>query len=258
MNQSNLSKSVLITGATGAIGGALAEIYAAPNVTLMLLGRNKDRLAGTASRCLARGARVFTYSVDLRDRNALDATLKEVCTAECPDLVIANAGVSSGIGDDSTPESWDKVQELLEVNVLGTIATVNSVLPFLLERGRGQIALISSLAGYYGLPITPSYSASKAAIKIYGEGIRGWLAPKGIRVNVVMPGNVDSEMCRKDPGPKPFMWSAERAAAAIRRGLAADRPRITFPFPLDLGCWLLSVLPPPISERILRLLHYSS
>lgn len=257
MDADNILKSVLITGATGAIGGALAEIYAAPGVALVLLGRNKDRLARTASRCMARGASALTYSVDLRDRNALDATLKKACAAECPDLVIANAGVSSGIFDDSAPEPWKIVEELLEVNVLGTIATVNSVLPFMLERGRGQIALISSLAGYYGLPVTPSYSASKAAIKTYGEGIRGWLAPKGIRVNVVMPGNVDSEMCRKDPGPKPFLWSAERAAAAIRRGLAADRPRIAFPFPLDLGCWLLSVLPPSISGRILRLLCYS-
>ncbi|MCE5241671.1 MAG: SDR family NAD(P)-dependent oxidoreductase [Syntrophobacteraceae bacterium] len=258
MNSNGLSGTVLITGATGAIGGALAEVYAAPGGTLILLGRNRKRLAEAAERCELKGARVLMYCIDLRDRDALCAALKEICAAECPDLVIANAGVSTGIGPDGAPERWEKVEELLEVNVLGTVATVNSVLPFMIDRGCGQIALISSLAGYYGLPITPSYSASKAAIKAYGEGLRGWLAPKGIRVNVVMPGNVDSEMCRNDPGPKPFLWPAERAAEAIRKGLAADRPRISFPFPLDWGCWFLSILPPALSERILRLLHYAS
>jgi hypothetical protein len=112
-------------------------------------------------------------------------------------------------------------------------------------RRSGQLALISSLAAYYGLPVTPSYCASKAALKAYGEAIRGWLASEGVRVSVVMPGYVESQMCREMPGPKPFLWSAERAAQHIRLGLARNRARISFPFPLNLGTWLLAVLPPP-------------
>jgi len=148
------------------------------------------------------------------------------------------------------------VQDLLEVNVVAAWATVNAVLPAMRLRGHGQIALISSLAAFYGLPVAPSYCASKAAIKVYGEAMRGWLAAEGIRINVVMPGYVESSMCRAMPGPKPFLWSAERAARYIRRGLERNRARISFPFPLNLGTWFLSVLPPTVSARILRLLNY--
>jgi short-subunit dehydrogenase len=122
-------------------------------------------------------------------------------------------------------------------------------------RRRGQIALMSSLAAYYGLPVTPSYCASKAALKAYGEGIRRGLAPMGIRVSVVMPGFVESRMCREFPGPKPFLWPAARAARAIQLGLRADRARISFPFPLNLATWSLAVLPSSISGRLAALLY---
>jgi short-subunit dehydrogenase len=192
----------------------------------------------------------------MRDRKTLATVLRAVCAAEPVDLIIANAGVNTNIGPDGTGERWEDVEELLEVNVLATIATVNAALPSLRARGRGQIALISSLAAYYGLPITPSYSASKAAIKAYAEGLRGWLRPEGIWVNVVMPGYVDSQMCRDMPGPKPFLWPAEKAAGVIRKGLSANKPIISFPFPLNWGCRMLSVLPTTISEGILRMFKY--
>ncbi|MGH8744458.1 MAG: SDR family NAD(P)-dependent oxidoreductase, partial [Burkholderiales bacterium] len=248
--------SVLITGATGGIGSALAEAYAGPGIKLILQGRNEARLTEVASRCQALGAVVQTRALDLRDRPALVAWLGEVSTQMPVDLVIANAGVNTNIGADGAGERWEKVKELLEVNVLATLAMIDAVLPAMRKRGRGQIAIISSLAAYYGLPMTPSYSASKAALKAYGEAIRSWLAPEGIRVNVVMPGYVESQMCRDFPGPKPFLWPADKAARAIKRGLEKNKPRISFPFPLNLGSWFLSVLPPSVSERLLVLLKY--
>lgn len=249
-------ETILITGATGAIGRALALEYAAAGRTLILLGRTQSALDELSARCQGLGSRVVTLLLDLRDREALMEQLGELGTRETIDLAIINAGVNTNIGPDGSGEQWDKVQELLEVNIMASLATVQAILPAMRGRGRGQIALISSLAAYYGLPLTPSYSASKAALKAYGEALRGWLAPEGIRVNVVMPGYVESDMCSAMPGPKPFLWSAERAARVIRRGLAADRPRISFPFPLNLGCWLLSVIHPALAQRILRLLNY--
>jgi short-subunit dehydrogenase len=183
--------------------------------------------------------------------------LGEISSANRVDLAIVNAGINTNIGLSGEGERWEEVEELLEVNLIATMATVHAILPSMRENGRGQIALISSLAAYYGLPLNPSYSASKAAIKTYGEALRGWLAPEGIRVNVVMPGYVESKMCREMPGPKPFVWTAERAAKAIRKGLEADCPRISFPFPLNLGCWLLSVIHPTVAQRILQMMKYN-
>lgn len=249
-------RTILITGATGGIGGALAEVYAAPGSTLILQGRNAVRLAELAAICQARGARVMTRVLDLRDRAVLLAWLREICAQEPVDLLIVNAGVNTNIGPAGAGEPWAEVEALIEVNVLAAMATVDAVLPFMRARGAGQIALISSLAAYVGLPLVPGYSASKAALKTYGEALRGWLGPEGIRVNVVMPGYVESRMSRDMPGPKPLLWPAARAARAIQRGLAADRARITFPFPLNLGMWWLSVLPPAVAQWILRRIGY--
>jgi short-subunit dehydrogenase len=253
VSRSEEPKTILITGATGGIGSALAEQYAAPGKTLILFGRD-ERLEHLAGHCRSLGARVVTQVSDLRDHQRFMAQLQVVCEQEHPELVIANAGVSSTA--DNNGERWEAIVEVIEVNVLATMGTVQAVLPFMRRQGSGQIALISSLAAWYGMPITPSYSASKAAIKNYAEAMQCRLEHEGIKVNLVMPGFVVSRMSSSVPGPKPFLWSADQAATAIRRGLAANRPRISFPFPLSIGCWLLAILPPVISGRLLRVLGY--
>jgi short-subunit dehydrogenase len=248
--------TLLITGATGAIGAALAQAFAESGNTLILNGRDAGRLEALARRCEARGARVLTQALDVRDRPALAAWLRGLEETTPVDTAIVNAGVNINVGRGGEGERWAEVEELMEVNLLGALATVDALLPAMRRRGRGQIALMSSLAGWFGLPVTPSYCASKAALKAYGEALRGWLAPHGIRVSVVMPGYVDSAMSRAMPGPKPFMWTPERAARRIRRGLDRDQPRISFPFPLNWGTWWLAVLPMGLSLRILRRLGY--
>jgi short-subunit dehydrogenase len=256
MLSSGLPQTVLITGATGGIGGALAIVYAKPGNTLILQGRKADRLAELAASCEERGARVLTKLLDVRDRVVFAAWLADVSVQEAPDLVIVNAGVNTNIGPQGQGEQWADVEALVEVNVLAVMATVDAVLPAMRLRGNGQIALMSSLAGYFGLPVTPSYCASKAAVKAYGEALRGWLGSEGIRINVVMPGYVESAMCKAMPGSKPFLWTPERAARVIRCGLEANRARITFPFPLNLGTWFLAVLPAAISTRIVQWMGY--
>lgn len=248
--------SLLITGASGAIGAALARAYAAPGIALVLQGRDPARLAEVAAQCQRLGAQVRTFVVDLADAAALDTWLRELAGQEPPDLVIASAGMNINTGPGGTGERWEEVEALLAVNVRSTLALVHAVLPGMRRRGRGQIALISSLAAWFGLPVTPSYCASKAALKAYGEALRGWLAAEGVEVSVVLPGYVESAMCREMPGPKPFLWTPERAARTIRRGLARNQARISFPFPLNLGTWLLAVIHPVLAQWFVKRLGY--
>lgn len=252
----DLPRSVLISGASGSIGAALAKAYAAPGVTLILQGRDAERLNAVGDLCRSRGASVQLHVLDLANRPALQQWVQTLNGDGGPDLVIANAGQNTHVGPQGQAEPWADVESLLEVNLRAVIALVQGVLPAMRARRRGQIALVSSLAGFFGLPMTPAYSASKAGVKAYGEALRGWLAPEGIAVSVIMPGYVDSPMCRAMPGPKPFQWSSERAARVIVRGLARNRARIVFPCLLAWGCWWLAVLPPSVSCRILRWLDY--
>jgi short-subunit dehydrogenase len=246
----------LITGATGGIGAALARSYAQPGRTLLLHGRDAPRLASVTRECEMRGAQVHAVIFDLRDAAAGIAVLRSLSTQHVIDLAIVNAGVSIAIGDGAQAENWDVARAVLAVNLDGAIATVAGVLPEMRRRSAGQIALVSSLAAYFGLPVTPIYCASKAALKTYGEALRGWLAPQGIAVNVVMPGFVRTAMSDRFAAGKPLMLSPEQAAILVRRGLERNRARIAFPRMLAWGMWWLAVLPPPISQRILRVLGY--
>ncbi len=251
-----LLHTVLITGATGAIGQALALYYAKPGVHLLLQGRNTEGLTALAENCKGQGATVTMHILDLRDIPRLQQWVSQLTESNLPDLIIANAGININQGSQRRGETWQEIEALLDLNIKSTFALVNALLPALRQRGSGQIALISSLAAYYGLPITPSYCASKAALKAYGEAMRSWLAREGIHINVVMPGYIQSDMCDAMPGPKPFLISPELAAQRIAKGLAKNQARISFPFPLNFGTWCLAVLPPDFSSRLLRLINY--
>lgn len=254
-----LLNRLLITGATGAIGQALVRAYATPGTHFCLQGRNSVVLEQLAAELATLGCSAELAVVDLTDATALTHWCRQLA-AQHFDLVILNHGVNINHGEPVSGvqpgEQWPEVQQLLRLNVEASLALVHAVLPAMRERRTGQIALMSSLAAWYGLPVTPSYSASKAALKAYGEGMRGWLKTQGVKVNVVMPGYVDSAMSRGMPGPKPWLWTPERAAAYIRRGLSANKARISFPFPLNLGCFLLGFSRPWLAERILGWLNY--
>ncbi len=186
------------------------------------------------------------------------AALRSLSSQHEIDLVIVNAGVSRAIGDGLEAQDWEVARAVIAVNLDGAIATVAGVLPEMRRRGAGQIAIVSSLSAYFGLPGTPTYCATKAAVKIYGEALRGWLAPEGIAVNVVLPGFVRTPMNESFPGAMPLSMSSERAAALIRRGLEHNRARIAFPRSLAFGMRCLSLLPADLSQWVVRTLGYKS
>ncbi len=252
----SIKRNILITGASGGIGAALARAYAAPDVRLILQGRNEALLNALAIACSERGSEVVLGVFDLTDIGRLRAWIREIDAQFPLGLLIANQGVNINIGHGGEGEDWESTDNLIDVNLRATMAMVNAVIPSMRRRREGQIALVSSLAAFFGLPMTPSYCASKAGIKAYGEALRGWLAPESIGVTVIMPGYVRSDMCDAMPGPKPFLWLPERAARVMKRGIDRNSARVSFPFPLNLGTWLLATLPASVSTRILGWMGY--
>lgn len=255
-NKTPFTGHVLITGASGSIGSALAKEYAKPGNRLTLVGRNTDRLRDIAQICQKKGASADIKILDVRHTDALHEWAKDIAETDAPDLLIANAGLNTNIGPDCAGEPYPEAQDLVKVNLMSVLALVDAILPAMRKRGSGQIAIVSSLASYYGLAHTPTYCATKAALRSYGSSLRAWLNPEGIKINVILPGYVDSPMCRAMPGPKPFLWKPERAARKIRKGLELDRARISFPFPLNLGIWALSALPLSLAMPIAKILGY--
>ena len=241
--------SILITGASSGIGEALGQSYAASGVFLALSGRDQGRLDRVAVRCRELGALVETKTLDVTDQPAMETWILSLDSHHPLDLVIANAGVSADTS--GLPDPVDRVQRLLDINIRGVINTVLPALPGMVERKTGQIALMSSLAGFRGLPSAPAYSASKAWVKSYAEGLRGRYATDGIGISVICPGFVRSRITDHNTYRMPFFMDATKAARIIKLGLSRNKPRIAFPFPMHAVVWLMQAIPPSWSDKLL-------
>ena len=241
--------SILITGASSGIGEALAHRYAASGVFLALSGRDETRLDRVAGRCRNLGALVERKALDVTDQPAMEAWIQSLDCRHPLELVFANAGVSTDTS--GLPETADRAQRVLDINIRGVINTVLPVLPYMVERRAGQIALMSSLAGFRGLPSAPAYSASKAWVRSYAEGLRGRYATVGIDINVICPGFVQSRITDHNTYRMPFLMNAPKAAHIIEQGLIRNKPRIAFPFPMHAVVWLIQAMPPSWSDRFL-------
>jgi short-subunit dehydrogenase len=241
--------SILITGASSGLGAALALGYARPGVRLALSGRNRARLETSARACLARGAEVDAQAIDVTDRAAMADWILRTDEACALELVIANAGISAGTGGGA--ESAEQTRAILATNIDGLMNTVLPALDRMRPRRRGQIALMSSLAAFRGFPGAPAYCASKAAVRVWGESLRGELIPFGIALSVICPGFVDTGMSAVNRFPMPFLMSAERAAGHIRRKLERGAARIAFPWPMTAAIWCLAALPPGLTDLLL-------
>lgn len=241
LNRMRAPEVILITGASSGLGAALAREYAAEGITLHLLARNGERLMQVANGCRARGAEVRTARIDVTDKEAIAAYIEKADETQPIDLVIANAGISAGTG--GTQEPVDQVDAIFAVNVQGVLNTIHPILPRMSARGRGQIAIMSSLAGIRALPSCPAYSASKAAVRYYGDALRGAAKKSGVHVSVICPGYIHTPMTAINDFIMPCVMSPERAARIIRCGLRRKKRRIAFPARLYLPLWWLACLP---------------
>lgn len=243
-------QSILITGASSGLGAALAMGYARAGVHLHLGARRAELLAKIATDCRSKGADVSVTAIDVTARDRMVDWIESAHRTRPLDLIIANAGISGGTHGGI--ESDDQVRAIFSVNVDGVFNTVLPAIPLLTAQGRGQIAIMASLAGHRGFPGAPAYCGSKAAVKVWGEGLRGDLKAHKVGVSVLLPGFVATPMTDANDFKMPFLMSAERAAGIIQSGLARNKARIAFPWPTAFVAWLLGALPPAWTDPLLR------
>lgn len=236
-------KHIVITGASSGLGKALALHYASSGVTLGLIGRNEARLNEVANQCRDKGAHVLIGVVDVTDATRIKSWMDSFDALYPIDLCIANAGVSAGTGNGE--ETVEQVKEIFAVNVDGVLNTFYAVIAPMKQRKQGQIAVISSLAGWFGVPGAPAYNASKATVRIFGQSWRGLYQPYGIAVNVICPGFIKTPMTDVNHFKMPFLMEADQAAARIAKGLARNKGLIAFPLRLFSVVRLISMLPEP-------------
>jgi len=215
---------VILTGAGNGIGRATALALAARGYRLGLIDRDGGRLEEVRQRLKQAGATVCAGVADVVDADSVKAAAASIEAEVGPcDVLVACAGVGSltRVPDLDTRG----LRTMLEVNVLGVAHSIEAVLPGMIARGKGHLVGVSSVAGFRGMPWMASYSASKAALWAYLEGLRPALKRRGVRITTVFPGFVRTGMTLEIPYARPMaMLEPEQAAAYLVKAIE-KRPR---------------------------------
>ena len=238
----------LLTGAARGIGRGTALALAAQGCTIGLIDRDEQTLGETAKELLAKGANVAYAPADVTDAEGLRKAVRRIEKFIGPTgVLVACAGIG---GLTRVPDlDLDGLRAMLVVNVVGVAQSIDTVLPGMIERGRGHIVGVSSVAGYRGLPWMASYSASKAALSAYLEALRPALKLRGVTITTACPGFVRTALTLDTPFRKPVpMMEPEQAGRWIARA-ALRRPRnCVFPLSTSLGMAFLRHLPDPVFD----------
>jgi len=231
---------VWIIGASTGIGAATAKKLLAAGARVALSARQKDKL-----REVARGfpaTQALIEPLDFTDAEALARAQRRIFGAwgGC-DLVLIVAGTHKEV------RAWELIaadaDALLKVNLNGPLAATAAVLPALLAQGNGAIGLVSSVAGYRGLPKALVYGASKAGLINFAETLYMDLRPRGLGVYLINPGFVKTPLTDKNEFKMPALITAEEAADDILAGLRAGAFEIHFPRRFTCPLKLLRILP---------------
>jgi short-subunit dehydrogenase len=246
---------VLITGAAGGIGRALCFRLGQAGAYLGLVDRNSTSLAALQDELKGSGVRCASAVADVRSRDETRAAIEGVTSALGPvDVLVAGAGLCGfSVADDlKVPE----LEAIIQVNFLGVVYAIEAVLPAMLQRGRGQIVGIASLAAVRALPFESAYCASKAALASYLESLRPALRRRGVKVTTVFPGFVrtpllDNLLSASGAPSPPGVVSADKAAAIIAEAIRRGRRVSCFPWTTSWLAHASRWLPARLYDRIM-------
>jgi NADP-dependent 3-hydroxy acid dehydrogenase YdfG len=225
------STRALVTGASKGIGRATAKALAARGAQVGLVARGAAELEALAAEL---GANAIPVAGDVSDRNSI-ATAIEAFAAEAGglDVLVANAGIAHYAPFADQP--IEDAEQMVQVNVLGTIYTVDAALPLMLDRANGHIVVVSSGAGLRAFPWAAVYGATKGAQRRFAEALRHELSGTGVSVTTVFPGEVATDLHAHERERLPDWRSnddelpPEKLAAAIVDAVESDRREVHVP-----------------------------
>lgn len=223
----------VVTGASSGIGWALAKELAFQGCKVGLVARRLDKLEVLAQEIQRAGGTAATSAADVGERGDIVTAIGKLAVQLGPvDLLVANAGV--GYPTLLEPLNVEQVEQMVRVNLLGVVYSIEAVLPGMLERRRGHLAAVSSLGGYMGLPGESGYCATKAAVNTYMDGLRIHLRGRGISVTTLCPGFVRTPMTAPNKFHMPWLIDADDAAKRMVRALRQRRKVYNFPWQTSL------------------------
>src|SRR5215207_3346444 len=222
----------MVTGASSGIGKGLALEIASRGGHLGLLARREDLLNDIVNEARAQNVKAVAASADVRDANAVreaaDRFRKELGPI---DILIANAGI--GTADHAVRLTPEHAADVIGINVLGAVNSVAAVLPEMVERKRGRLVAISSLAAYRGLAKSAAYCASKAAMSSYFESLRIDLRHTGVGVTIIHPGFIKTPLTAGREAKMPYLMELDYGVKKIV--FAIEREKKTYAFPWQLA-----------------------
>jgi short-subunit dehydrogenase len=256
VNMHSTQKVIIVTGAASGIGKELCRLFARRGAKIGLIDRQKSKLEAFVDQLFQAGVQCAAAAIDVRQREQVHDAVSQIVGALGPaDILIPCAGICRASTADDLKIS--QLEEIVQVNFLGMVYTIEAVLPSMLERNSGQIAGISSMAGVRGIPFEPAYSASKAAVGAYLESLRSELRQRGIAVTTVFPGFVQTPLLDEINGMMGAdmsggrAFTASAAAARIMKALERRSSYVYFPRPLGLSVRLSRLMPPRMYDRVM-------
>ena len=235
-----MNKTVWITGAGKGIGRALALKMASEGWTVAASARTVADLETLVVE--SEGDRVHTFPLDITDSQANHMVLEQIEEKIGPlCLAVLNAGTHRPM----SAENFDveTVRALVETNLMGTVNGLGALLPIFRTRRQGHIAVVSSVAGYRGLPTSAAYGATKAALINMCEALKPELDRLGVALSLINPGFVETPLTDENAFPMPFLVSPEAAAESIYKGLMTQKFEIVFPWKFAVVMKFLRLLP---------------